>query len=339
MKAAVFYGKEDLRVEEVDLREPEANEVVIKVEACGVCGTDRHIFDGAAGAAPTPAKTVLGHEFAGVVVKAGNAVKEISVGDRVCVDPNDMCGECYYCRQGQGHFCENMIGIGTTVHGGFAEYCTVKEKQVYKVPDSLSLEEAAMAEPVACCLHGIDLSDIKAGQTVMIIGGGTIGMIMMQLVRLSGASVVLMVEPIETKRQMAKELGADITIDPINENVGDVLSANDIKQVDVCIECVGLVNTMKMAIEYTGNCGTAMLFGLTNPDSEMPVKPFDIFKKEISIKASFINPYTQKRALNILSSKKINVKKLITDIVALDKINEVLETDKYKNSGKILIKP
>ena len=96
---------------------------------------------------------------------------------------------------------------------------------------------------------------------------------------------------------------------------------------------------MKMAIEYTGNCGTAMLFGLTNPDSEMPVKPFDIFKKEISIKASFINPYTQKRALNILSSKKINVKKLITDIVPLDKINEVLETDKYKKSGKILIKP
>lgn len=339
MKAAVFYGKEDLRVEEVDLKEPESNEVVIKVAACGVCGTDRHIFDGAAGSAPTPPKTVLGHEFAGVVVKAGSAVKEISVGDRVCVDPNDMCGECYYCRQGQGHFCENMIGIGTTVHGGFAEYCTVKEKQAYKVPDSLSLEEAAMTEPVACCLHGLDLSNIKAGQTVMIIGGGTIGMIMLQLVRLSGASVVLMVEPIESKRKMALELGADITIDPINENIGEVLSANNIKQVDVCIECVGLVNTMKMAIEYTGNCGTAMLFGLTNPDSEMPVKPFDIFKKEISIKASFINPYTQKRALNILSSKKINVKKLITDIVPLDKINEVLETDKYKKSGKILIKP
>ena len=339
MKAAVFYGKDDIRVQDINAREPEANEVVIKVEACGVCGTDKHIYEGAAGAAPTPPKTVLGHEFSGVILKTGKDVKEISIGDRVCVDPNDMCGECYYCRQGMGHFCENMIGIGTTVNGGFSEFCTVKEKQVYKIPDNLSLEEAAMAEPVACCLHGIDLAGITTGQTVIIIGGGTIGMIMLQLVKISGASRIVMVEPIEAKREMALELGADIVVDPVNESIDDVMKDNLIKQFDTAIECVGLVKTMNMTIEYTGNCGTAMLFGLTNPDSEMTIKPYDIFKKEISIKASFINPYTQKRAIDILSSKKINVEKLITDIVPLSQINEVFKTDKYKGSGKILIKP
>lgn len=338
MKAAVFYGKKDIRVQEIKVREPEDNEVVIKVEVCGVCGTDKHIYEGAAGAAPTPPETVLGHEFSGIVYKTGKDVKDVSVGDRVCVDPNDMCGECYYCRQGKGHFCENMIGIGTTFNGGFAEYCTVNAKQAYKIPDNLSLEEAAMTEPVACCLHGIDLSNITPGQTVIIIGGGTIGMIMIQLVKISGASRIILVEPIEAKREIALELGVDIVVDPINESIDDVLKANSIKQIDTAIECVGLVKTMNMAIEYTGNCGTAMLFGLTNPDNEMSIKPFDIFKKEISIKASFINPYTQKRALDLLSSKKINVEKLITDIVPLSQINKVFESEKYKGSGKILIK-
>ncbi len=289
MKSAVLYKKDDLRVEEVEKRKPKRYEATIKVEYCGVCGTDRHIFAGAEGAGYTPPGTVLGHEFSGVVVEVGEDVKDIAVGDRVCVDPNDMCGKCYYCRQGMGHFCEDMTGIGTGVNGGFAEYCTVNAKQAYKLPVGLSLKAAAMAEPVACCLHGMDLTNVSQGDTVMIIGGGTIGMIMLQLAKIAGAARLIMMEPIQSKRELSQKLGANITIDPMNENIEEILEINSIKQIDKVIECVGFVDTMKTAIKYTGKGGTTMLFGLTDPDSEMPIKPFEIFKNEITVKASFIN--------------------------------------------------
>lgn len=337
MKALVYHGERDIRLEEIEKRMPEPNEVLIKVQACGVCGTDMHIFEGAQGAAPTPPKTVLGHEFAGIVEAVGMDVKSVKEGDRVSVDPNDMCGECYYCVQGNAHFCENMIGIGTTVNGGFSEYCTVSAKQVYKISEKLPFEEWTMVEPVACCLHGLDLTGVKTGQTVMIIGGGTIGLIMCQLARISGASTLILVEPVSEKRKMARSLGADITIDPMTQSVEDVLNAYSIQSVDVTIECVGRKQTMLDAIRYVGKGGTAMLFGLTEPACQIPLLPFDVFKKEITIKASFINPYTQKRAISLLDSKRIIVKDLITDTVKLEEAEDIFKTDKYKGRGKIVV--
>lgn len=339
MRAAVFHKKHDIKVEEIQIRLPSADEVVVKVEACGVCGTDIHIYEGAEGAAKTTPPTVLGHEFSGTVWQTGSDVKTVKVGDRVCIDPNDMCGTCYYCRIGKAHFCENMIGYGTTVNGGFAEYCTVREKQVYKIADSLSFEEAAMAEPVACCLHGMDLTGVKAGDTVMIIGGGTIGQIMLQLAKISGAATLILVEPVEAKRVLGREMGADILIDPLKQSIEDVLAAHSIKSVDAAIECVGLKKTMQDALKYVSRGGTVMMFGLTDPAAEIPLMPFEVFKREITIKASFINPYTQKRAVSLLESGRVNVKKLITDRVKLDDINKVFETDQYKGRGKVLIVP
>ena len=176
MKAAVFYGKHDLRIEDIAMPEPKAGEVLIRVHACGICGTDVHIFHGDEGAAKTPPRTVLGHEFAGEIVAVGEGVTAVQVGERVCVDPNRLCGDCYYCKSGIGHFCEAMVGIGTTVNGGFAEYCAVPASQVYPFPASLSYEKAAMTEPVACCLHGIEMCNIRSGDTVAVIGGGPAGM-------------------------------------------------------------------------------------------------------------------------------------------------------------------
>jgi L-iditol 2-dehydrogenase len=339
MKAAVFHGKFDVKVEEVPKPELKPDEVLIKVEACGVCGTDLHIYEGAEGAAKTVPPTILGHEFSGTVCEVGSDVKSIKVGQRVCVDPNDMCGKCYYCRNGQAHFCENMIGYGTTVNGGFAEYCAVREKQVYVLPEHLSFEEGAMAEPVACCLHGLDLAGVKPGHTVMLFGGGPIGLIMLQLVKISGAARIILVEPIAEKRELGIKLGADIAIDPFNESIDSVLKSNSIENIDVTIECVGLKSTMLDAIKYTGRGGTAMLFGLTEPNCEIPLKPFDVFKREITIKASFINPYTQKRAVDLLSTYRIDVSSLISDVVSIDNINEVFETKKYRGRGKVVIKP
>lgn len=339
MKAAVFYGKEKLRLKDIKIHEPKNDEVLIKVEACGVCGTDKHIFNGDKGAAETPRGTVLGHEFSGVVVRTGRKARKISIGDRVCIDPNSPCGECYYCRKGEAHFCENLIGIGTTINGGFSEFCTVSEKQVYKIPDSMSFEEAALVEPLSCCLHGMDLAEIKSGEVVMIVGGGTIGLIMLQLGKSYGASTIILAEPVEAKREFAKKMGADITFDPLKEDIKKILAENNIKEIDAVIECVGLKSTMEYTIENTGHGGVAMLFGLTSPESEIEIKPYDIFRKEISIKASFINPYTQDRAINLIASGRINVKDLITDRVELKNIQDIFATDKYKYSGKIIVRP
>jgi 2-desacetyl-2-hydroxyethyl bacteriochlorophyllide A dehydrogenase len=339
MKAAVFCGKNDIRVKDVEIGSPGPDEVKIKVEACGVCGTDLHIYEGAEGAAKCEPPTILGHEFSGVVYQVGSNVKSFKPGDRVCVDPNDMCGDCYYCKIGKAHFCENMVGIGTTTNGGFAEFCIVREKQVYKIGDNLSFEEGAMAEPVACCLHGLDLTGVQAGDTVMIIGGGTIGLIMLQLAKLSGAATLIMVEPVKLKRDMAKKFGADITIDPFNQSVRAVLDSYAIRDVNAVIECVGQKGTMQEAIRYVGKGGTAMLFGLTHPECEIPLLPFDVFRREITIKASFINPYTQSRAVSLLQSGRINVKDLITEVVSLDEITNVFEDKSYRTKGKVIIKP
>lgn len=339
MKAAVFHGKNDIRVESVKVRKPGINEVAIKVEACGVCGTDLHIYEGAEGAAKCEPPTILGHEFSGVVYETGEGVKTLKPGDRVCVDPNNMCGGCYYCKIGKAHFCENMIGYGTTTHGGFAEFCTVHKKQVYKIGESLSFEEGAMAEPIACCIHGMDLIGVKQGDVVVIIGGGTIGLIMLQLVKLSGASTIIMIEPVESKRKTALKSGADIAINPFTQQVPEVLNSNGIKNADVVIECVGRKETMINAIEYAGKGGTAMLFGLTEPLCTIPFMPFELFKKEVTVKASFINPYTQDRAVSLLKSGRLNVKDLITDIITLDNINKVFGDNYYRSRGKIIIKP
>ena len=339
MKAGVFYSKDNLRVEEIAKPIPQKGEVLIRVKACGICGTDVHIFKGDKGCFPTPMGTVLGHEFAGIVEEVGDDVKEIKAGDRVCVDPNKLCNECYYCKSGIGHFCESMTGIGTGINGGFAEYCVVPQSQVYKIADTTTYEMAAMTEPVACCVHVIDLCNIYCGDTVAVIGGGMIGMIMLQLAKNSGAGKLIMIEPVASKREMAKKLGADITIDPINQDVKSVLADNSIKRISTVIECVGKTVTIEQAIKIAGKNSTVMMFGLTAPNDTITVKPFEIFEKEIVLKSSFINPYTQKRALELIDSGNIDVSSIVYACEPLEKLPQILADNSLRANGKFIINP
>lgn len=336
MKAAVYHGPGDLRVEEVPVRKLKDNEVKIQVKYCGICGTDIHIFHGDGGCCDVTPPLVPGHEFSGVVAEVGAGVKAVKVGDRVTGDPNDMCGECYFCKNGMQHFCKNNIGIGTTVDGGFAEYVIMREKQAYKVSDELSFIEAAMAEPISCCLHGIDLCNIKAGDTVLVMGGGPIGMIMMQLAKNAGASKVIMSEPVEEKREQALKLGATKTIDPLHEDVEAVL-AEYCENVNVVIECVGNVHTQADAVRFAGKGATIMYFGLAAPEESFPIRPDDIFKKELHITSSYINPYSFERAIQILESGTVELESLITNVVPLDDIADVFTKPEYRRTGKVMI--
>ena len=339
MKAAVFYGKNNLNIEEKDIPKAKADEVVIKVMACGVCGTDIHIFDGDEGAAATPPGTTLGHEFSGVVTEVGDNVKTVSVGDRVCVDPNKLCGSCYYCKSAIGHFCDNIIGIGTTVDGGFAQYCAVPESQVYKIACTTTFEQAAMCEPVACCMHGIDMCDIKTDDTVVVIGCGMIGMIMLQLAKTSGAAKIIAIEPQSEKRALAEKLGADFCIDPTSQDMKDALTRHGINRVSKVIECVGRASTMEQAIDIAGKKSIVMFFGLTAPNDTVSIKPFEIFKKEIEIKASYINPYTQQRAIEMIDSNRIDISTPVYKTVSLDELPVILADKDLRRRGKFIINP
>lgn len=339
MKSAVFYGKHDLRVEEHEMPKVGPKDVLIQVKACGVCGTDVHIYEGDKGAAEVTPPTILGHEFSGVIAEVGSEVTNYKAGDRVCIDPNCYCGACEPCRNGVVHYCEHMIGYGTTVNGGFAEYCAVNERQVYKLGDNTSFEQGAMTEPVACCLHGMDMCEIRPGHQVVVIGGGMIGLLMLQLSRLAGAAKVALLEPVESKREVGKKLGADICIDPIHEDVKARLKEEGMTWVNTVIECVGRPSTIEQAIDIAGNKTVVMMFGLTKPDETISVKPFEIFRKELVLKASYINPYTQKRALDLIDSGRLDVSSMVYEVADLDELADILSNPELRAKGKYIISP
>lgn len=339
MKSAVFYGKHDLRVEEHEMPKVGPKDVLIQVKACGVCGTDVHIYEGDKGAAEVTPPTILGHEFSGVIAEVGSEVTNYKAGDRVCIDPNCYFGACEPCRNGVVHYCEHMIGYGTTVNGGFAEYCAVNERQVYKLGDNTSFEQGAMTEPVACCLHGMDMCEIRPGHQVVVIGGGMIGLLMLQLSRLAGAAKVALLEPVESKREVGKKLGADICIDPIHEDVKARLKEEGMTWVNTVIECVGRPSTIEQAIDIAGNKAVVMMFGLTKPDETISVKPFEIFRKELVLKASYINPYTQKRALDLIDSGRLDVSSMVYEVADLDELADILSNPELRAKGKYIISP
>jgi threonine dehydrogenase-like Zn-dependent dehydrogenase len=338
MKAAVFNKKMEMNLIEKDLNEElEEKQVLVKIKACGVCGTDVHIYKGSDGSAEVTPPVILGHEFSGIVEKVGSGVTSLAVGDHVSIDPNDMCGVCTPCLEGKAQFCKNLEATGVTMDGGFAEKVIVKEKQAYKINKSVSFEDAALIESVSCCLHAVDIMDFKAGEPAVIIGGGAIGMIMIQLLRYSGASKIILSDPLKEKRDLALELGANIVVDPINENLAEKITkeGQNIDDIKYVVECVGLPATTTEAINIAGFGATVMLFGVSSPTDQVPINMFNIFKKELKITSSFINPYTFNRAISLVESGNIVLNKLYCK-VDLDRIVEVFEKELYRD-GKIII--
>lgn len=339
MRCAVFYGKHDLRLEEREAPRPGPGEVLIQVKACGVCGTDVHIYEGDQGAARVEPPIVLGHEFSGIVSEVGAGVRNLQAGDRVCVDPNCWCGGCEPCRSGAAHYCERMVGYGTTADGGFAEYCAVPEKQVYLLGGNTTFEQGAMAEPAACCLHGIDQCGIRPGYQVVVIGGGMIGLLMLQLAKLAGAARTALIEPVESKRETAKRLGADVCIDPFREDAAQRLKREGMDWIRAVIECAGRPDTIEQAVELAGNKAVVMMFGLTKPEETVTVKPFEIFRKELELKSSYINPYTHQRALDLIDSGRLDVSSMVCGTCGLSGLKDILSDPKVRARGKYIIAP
>lgn len=216
MKAAVIYKPGDIRVIEKDVPTPKENEVLIRIKACGVCGTDHSLYTGGF---PANYPVIIGHEFAGEVVATGTDVKSLEIGDRVTVDPNRTCRRCDYCRMGKEHLCVNLSSMGVHIDGADAEYCVMVESNVYKIPDTVSFEAAAFTEPLACAVHGLEMGHVQHGDTVLILGAGGMGNLLTQLCALAGAAQVIVSEPIAHRREIAMENGATHVLDPINQDI------------------------------------------------------------------------------------------------------------------------
>ncbi|MCD6538560.1 zinc-dependent alcohol dehydrogenase family protein [Candidatus Bathyarchaeota archaeon] len=340
MKAAVLYGVRDLRLEDVPKPEISDNEVLIRVNACGICGTDIHIYRGEW---KTNTPIILGHEFSGVIADVGREVKGLNVGDPVVAEPNIPCGSCYFCRMSErNYFCENLEATGVTVNGAFAEYVKVVASNVYRLPKAYNLDEAALIEPLACCVRGIDQAKIKVGDTVAIIGAGPVGLILLQLALQSGASMVIQTDMEDSRLSLAKDLGADHTInvtkaDPV-ESIKELTGGYG---VDVAIEAVGKPEAITQAMRATRRGGRLVIFGVSPEDAVWKVRPFELYDKELTIKTSYRSPYTFQRAVKIAVSGLVRLKPLISHVFKLDEIHGAFEVAEKRLEGavKVLVKP
>jgi 2-desacetyl-2-hydroxyethyl bacteriochlorophyllide A dehydrogenase len=338
MKAAVFHGVRDIRLEERERRRPRRGEVSVRVKACGVCGTDVHMYHGAPGSAKTRPPVVLGHEMSGEVAEVGSGVDGLADGDRVTVDPNMSCGRCFYCRIGRTHLCESLRAVGVTQDGGFAEYCTVRASQVYRVRPAVSFEAAALAEPLACCLHGIDRAAIRAGRDVAVFGVGPIGLMAVQLAFLRGASRVFASDPREIRRKLAERFGAR-TYDPAKVDVVEAIRGEAHDGVDAAVECAGVPEAMTQAVRSVRRGGSVLLFSVAAPDAVLPLSPYEIYQRELTLTGSFINPGTHEWAVRLIEEGKVDLLPLVSHRFPLDRTVEALSCGSDAAGVKILVEP
>lgn len=337
MKASRFLGNKTFAV--TDLPTPHAGpgELVLRNQVCGVCGTDVHIYHGEPGSADVNPPVVLGHEYSGEVVEVGEGVTGFAVGDHVTVDPNIYCGHCAYCQNGKKQLCPSMEAIGVTRDGGFAQYSRIPASQAFKLEPTVPWEAAAMAEPLACCLHGIDLAGIQVGDKVCVVGGGAIGLLMVQLAKLSGASQIVLSEPNEKRRQVGLQLGANAALDPTRPDSQEAFAQALGGGANVVIECVGNVPAVKSAFQFAGKGATVLLFSVPKVDATFDLPLFDVYKKELTIKGSFVNPDTHARAVALINSGKVDFDPIITHRFTLDQLPEAIAMQMSDASIKVVV--
>ena len=331
MKAVVLYGPNDVRIGDLPVLPLRTGEVRVKVAYCGICGSDFHKVAGKKNTRPIQYPVALGHEISGIIDEVGPGVTEFHIGDRVTVDPNWSCGHCEACKSGKRSFCSNSRGVVK----GMAEYVVSPQENVYLLPETLSLRTAALAEPVSCCLRGLDLLDVHAGDRVALIGMGAIGAMMLCLLRGSGAGEIIVIEYNEERRKLAMELGATVFFPSSDNDAIQSYAASH--SVDRVIECVGNASAQETALSIAGRGATVVMFGVSDSAQKLPISLYDAFVKELTIKTSFINPCTTQRALRLLSADMIDTNRVIAQVISPEEAVEEFHSPKYSRLGKVLV--
>ncbi len=332
MKAAVCYGQGDIRIEDVKLKELEADEVLVKIAYCGICPSDVRVYNGLS-SKKLPA--ILGHEYTGWIEKVGKNVDDIEVGTRVVVDPGKKCyTRCLPCKRGYTNKCMNM----TDAYDGFAEYNVTRRMNVYPLKDTTSMLAAALCEPLACVLHGQKQAKVGPGSVVAVIGAGPIGLLHVQVSKYLGCKVIS--SDINKKRlEIAKEFGADITADPAIEDLKKVVAdATDGWGVDAVIIAAGRPEIVEQSLDLVGIGGSIVIFAGIYPDTPVALKPNLIHYQEINITGS--SDYTDQdfiEALKLIEEGNVDTEKLVSDVLPLEKVAYGMELVKSGKGLKVVI--
>jgi L-iditol 2-dehydrogenase len=324
MRAVRFEGVGRIAVQEVEKPTPGPGDLVVRVEASGICGTDRHILREEFSSRPP---VTLGHEFSGIVEAMGPGVAGFKIGDRVTGDPNIACGLCPSCRAGHVNLCESLEAIGVTRDGGLAEYVLVPEKQAFSLPAGLPALHGAFCEPLACSIHGVDIAGLRPGMSAIVLGGGVIGMLVVQLARLAGATRIVMVTRQAGKRQLAEQLGATASADPsAGDPVSNICGPGGLLRggADVVFECAGVPDTVALAPKLAGRGGAAVILGVLGPQDRVGIAPLDLLLREVRLLTSFLNPFTHARAADLIATGAIDVAPLLTRQIGLEEAPGVI---------------
>ncbi|KAK7862918.1 hypothetical protein R5R35_003255 [Gryllus longicercus] len=317
------------------------NDVLIKVAYAGICGTDLHIAEGAF---PCGEKVVLGHEFSGVVEAVGSKVNHVKPGDKVSVDPNSGCGTCNYCTDSNYHYCEvgglnNTIGIYR--NGGWANYCVVPNNQVFKLPEKISLEQAALTEPLSCISHGWDkIQPIPIGKDILIMGAGIIGNLWACVLHLQGHRKVIVSEPQEARRKLVANLNTGYEImKPTDLQARK--AANPKWGVDLIIDCSGFGPAIEQALDLLNPGGQLCIFGVASPETKISVSPYLLFKKELTINAINVNPFSFNKSLGFIDAmgdRYLAYEKLGIKVFGLNQYEAALAALKTGTIAKAIFK-
>ena len=345
MLAAVFHRKDEnnrsISLEEVDIPEiKNEDDVLIEVNAAGICGTDLKILEGGH---PATANIILGHEFCGTVKDTGKNITDLKKGDNIAVDPNLKCGVCLSCRGGFESQCEFLATgqtIGVYKNGGFAKYTIVPRRAIYLLPKDINMTSAVLVEPLSCAIHCHNLADVKECDNVVILGAGSMGLIIESVIRKHPINQLIVVEPMEYRREKALELGADQVINPETEDVEKkVMELTDSSGANVVIDAVGISATFQTALKIWAKGGTLVLFG-QDIRATGTIRPNEIVRWERKIFGSFIsNGQDYLDAINLIYTNSIDADKIITHKFSLKNIKDGLKVMKEKKCIKVIIIP
>ncbi len=299
---------------------PGPEEVLIRVEACGICGSDVHGFDGSTGRRIPP--IIMGHEAAGTITAVGSGVTGYRTGERVTFDSTIYCGKCEYCLRGEMNLCENrqILGVSTPDFkraGAFADYVVVPQRVLYHLPEAVEFNEAAMVEPLAVAVHAVAVSEIAEGSAALVVGAGMIGLLVLQVLRDAGCSSVIVSDIDDTRLQLAKELGATVTFNAKTVDVpAEVLKHTNGAGVDVALEAVGSTPTIRTAIDSVRKGGTVTLIGNVSPTAEIPLQA--VVSRQLRLQGSAASSGEYPKCIEMLARGAIQVKPLITAVAPLE---------------------
>jgi L-iditol 2-dehydrogenase len=319
MKALLLSQYNQLDIAELPAPVAGEDEILVRVAACGICGSDVHGYDGTSGRRIPP--IVMGHEAAGVVAAVGAGVREFKPGDRVTFDSTVYCGKCEFCLKGEVNLCNNRQVVGVSCGdyrraGAFAEFVAVPQRICYHLPEGLEFKEAAMLEAVSVALHAVGVSDMKGGETALVIGAGMIGLLTMQAAKAAGAAKVLIADIDRTRLDTAKNIGADDTLLLSGDAlIKEILRRTNGKGVDLVLEAVGREETIAASIASVRKGGTVTLIGNISPEVKIPLQV--VVSRQIRLQGSCASSGEYPQAMELLASGKIRVKPLITAVAPL----------------------